>query len=46
MIDEFVYSNEPTSKNSVQKAISHLKNELNLNVKNIFDGGYMLCASK
>ncbi|MBE3022096.1 response regulator transcription factor [Campylobacter sp. 7477a] len=46
MIDEFVYSNEPTSKNSVQKAILRLKNELNLNIKNIFDGGYMLCASK
>ncbi|MBR8461953.1 response regulator transcription factor [Campylobacter sp. faydin G-24] len=44
MIEDFVYENEPVSKNTIQHAISRLKKYLNINIKNIFESGYMLNA--
>ncbi|WP_169777723.1 response regulator transcription factor [Campylobacter mucosalis] len=45
MIEEFVYENEPVSKNAIQNIILRLKKELGLKIKNIFESGYILATN-
>ncbi|MBE3610390.1 MULTISPECIES: response regulator transcription factor [Campylobacter] len=44
MIEEFVYENEPINKSAIQNAVSRLKKELGINIKNHFESGYVLAV--
>lgn len=42
MIEQFVYEGEPINKNAIQNSVSRLKKQLGVNIKNIFESGYIM----